>query len=277
MLKGHTMRFIRVLAIILAILMTLAISVSCGSDIGSEDETETDPAESFVDAEVDFDLWVDELKDAEENTENKKTPYEAALDNGFDGTAEEWFAVFSNNDEKLINAVISAYGIDEFGNLALIFNDGEEYILTNSDSAGSGSEDIVSPTFIVEKVNAKKGDKRVEVKILVENNPGIASIQFDIGYDKDMVKLVDTAYNTNIIGGISSPYNSEALAERLVWVNGTTDVKGDFVFAKLFFDIMDGAEGSIPICINYDEENVYNIKEENIGFEIINGEITIEK
>ena len=272
------MRSLKVLALFFAVIITLSALVSCASDSESEEEPETNTAETFVDAVVDFDPWIEILKEAENDNDNTKTPYEAALDNGFEGSVDEWIEVFINNDTDKIDSVLTSYGIDEFGNLKLIFNDGQERIFQNDDGEeDAGTGDTPSPAFIVEKVNAEKGEKRVEVKILVENNPGIASIQFDIGYDKDSVKLVDTAYNTNIIGGISSPYNSEALAERLVWVNGTTDVKGDFVFAKLFFDIMDGAEGSIPICINYDEENVYNIKEENIGFEIINGEITIEK
>ena len=58
-------------------------------------------------------------------------------------------------------------------------------------------------------------------------------------------------------------------------VNGSANIEGDFTFATLYFDVSDKATGTCPISVIYEEENVYNIDETNVSFEIINGAITI--
>ena len=50
----------------------------------------------------------------------------------------------------------------------------------------------------------------------------------------------------------------------LEWLSGTEDIEGDFEFATLYFDVSETAEGSYPVCITYDQENVFNIEETNV-------------
>ncbi len=265
------MAFRRLASVLLAAVFIFSLA-ACSGNENSDVETGKESTSNSI---SEFGEWMDVLKDAE-NGKDDKTPYEMAVENGFEGTADEWFEAFESGDEA-VSAVIASTGTDEFGNLTLTYKNGGEYTLRNRDIDSIDKDDLNTPTFVVEKVTSKRGDKRVEVKISVVNNPGIASILFDIGYDKTKIKLVDTAYNVNIIGGITSEFNSDARSDRLVWVNGMTDINGDFVFAKLFFEIEDDADGVIPMNINYDQENVYNANEEDVAFDIVNGEINIEK
>ena len=133
-----------------------------------------------------------------------------------------------------------------------------------------------SPCFIIDKVKAKPGDKNVAVTVAVKNNPGIAAIALDILYNNSQLTLTNFTYNSTALQGASTtPYNAAASVYRLLMVNGTENITGDFVFATLYFDVSNQAAGTIPITAVYDEDNVYDITEENIAFDVINGSVTI--
>ena len=137
--------------------------------------------------------------------------------------------------------------------------------------------EITAPLFVVETVNAAAGDQNVAVNVFVKNNPGVAAIALDVSYDKDKLELTGFAYNTAALGGASTtPYSSTAKVPCLFMVNGTSNVNGDFTFASMYFNVNSNASGSCPISVSYDEDNVYDISEENIAFEIINGAIIID-
>lgn len=134
-----------------------------------------------------------------------------------------------------------------------------------------------SPQIVLSKVIANPGDKNIKMDVSVKNNPGIASIALDVIYDKKHLKLTDFTYNTDALKGATTvPFNSEATPTCLSMINGTKDIKGDFTFATLYFDVMDNAKGSYPIVATYDDENVYNIDESNVHFELVNGLITVK-
>lgn len=138
------------------------------------------------------------------------------------------------------------------------------------------TEEITDPAFIVETVNANAGDQNVAVNVAVKNNPGIAAIALDISYDKDKLALTGFSYNTDALNGASTtPYNASASIPCLYMVNGTKNVQGDFVFATLYFNVLNNAKGNCPISISYDEDNVYDISETNIAFEVVNGAIVV--
>lgn len=133
------------------------------------------------------------------------------------------------------------------------------------------------PAFVIDNVSAKAGKKNVAVNVAVKNNPGIASILLEIIYDKDNLTLTNFTYNDEALAGSSTvPFNEKAFAPCLNMVNGTKNIQGDWIFATLYFDVKDTAKGSCSITVNYDEDNVYNIDEENILFEITSGSINVE-
>ncbi len=136
------------------------------------------------------------------------------------------------------------------------------------------TSESTNPKFVVKSVNAKPGDKNVAVTVSVKNNPGIAAIALDIDYDKELLKLTGFDYNTSALKGASTtPYNASAKIPCLFMVNGTQDITGDFTFATLYFDVLEGAVGECPITVSYDEDNVYNIAENNISFDVVSGAI----
>lgn len=130
--------------------------------------------------------------------------------------------------------------------------------------------------FEVEQVEANAGDKDVAVEISVKNNPGVASIAFDVIYDTDHLKMTDFQYNlTAISGSATVPFHEDVLPPHLSMVNINNNQIGDWIFATLYFEVTSDAKGSYPIVLTYDEDNVYNIEETNIPFKVVNGIITI--
>ena len=133
------------------------------------------------------------------------------------------------------------------------------------------------PTFEIESVQAKQGDNDVTVNVSIKNNPGVASVSFDVLFDTDKLKLAGFEYNTDMIKGSSTvPFNEMASPPCLSMVNGSENITGDGVFATLHFDVSEDADGGYPIIISYDKNNVYNIDEENVSFEVVNGLIEIK-
>lgn len=133
-----------------------------------------------------------------------------------------------------------------------------------------------APQFVVSKAEAKQGEKNVAVTVSLKNNPGIASVLLDILYDTEHLKLTGFEYNKELINGSSTvPFNEKASSPCLSMVNGGENVTGDGVLATLYFEVSVSAVGGYPIVVSYDKNNVYNIDEENVMFEVVNGIIEI--
>lgn len=131
------------------------------------------------------------------------------------------------------------------------------------------------PAFIVDKVYTEAGEKNVAVTVMVKNNPGIAAIALDIMYDKSDLTLTGFTYNTSALEGASTtPFSASAYQPCLYMVNGTKNIEGDFLFATMYFNVSDTASGTLPISLVYDEDNVYNLAEDNVYFEVSNGFIS---
>ncbi len=132
------------------------------------------------------------------------------------------------------------------------------------------------PQLVVDKVSSTPGATGVAINVSVKNNPGIASLAFDVEYDTNAMTLTNFSYNENIVDGSSTvPFNPKAQPTCLSIVNGSKNINGDWVFATLYFDIKDSAKGKYPITLKYDKENIYNIDEQDIEFDIVSGEITV--
>lgn len=133
-----------------------------------------------------------------------------------------------------------------------------------------------NPQLIVDSVTANPGDSNVAVTVSVKNNPGIASLAFDVNYNTDILTLTGFTYNTDVTNGSSTvPFNTNAQPTCLSMVNGSTNINGDWVFATLYFDVKDSANGNYFITLSYDEDNIYNIDENNVTFDVVAGIITV--
>ena len=141
------------------------------------------------------------------------------------------------------------------------------------DTPGTDVE-VTGPAFVINKVNAAAGDENVAVTIAVKNNPDIASIGMMVEFDSALT-LTDIEYNTSIGGQAMDPATLASPA-KLTWVSPFADVSGDFTFATLYFTVAENAKGSLPVTLTYDENDVYDMTETNIAFEIVNGEINVK-
>ncbi len=133
-----------------------------------------------------------------------------------------------------------------------------------------------TPMTITASTKTALPGSSVDVEFSLKDNPGVSSIGLDVGYNKNILSLEKVTYNTGL-GGItqSSPLTDNPA--KLLWVNSTEEFGEDAVFATLTFKVSANAKGGVklPITITYDENDIYNSKEENINCEIVNGAITI--
>ena len=141
-------------------------------------------------------------------------------------------------------------------------SDNKEYMGTN-------------PAFVIENTTANRGEKDVPVRVLIRNNPGIASLAMLVSYDNSLT-LRSVEYNFDNAGQSIQP---EKMTNpiKLLWISPFEDIGGDWTLATLYFDIAEDAmSGDKLISIVYDPDDVYNINEDSIAFETISGSIKVE-
>ena len=132
------------------------------------------------------------------------------------------------------------------------------------------------PTFAASSTSANPGDT-VEITISIENNPGITSAAMDVSFPDELtltgVSLKRDVYTGQFNGPQSLPVTKKV---RLNWANGLADNSTSGLFATLNFSVSESAgEGTYPISITYDPDDVFNLEETNIDFQISNGSVTI--
>ncbi len=143
-----------------------------------------------------------------------------------------------------------------------------------SQGSGDPAQTVTAPAFVVSQASARPGQSGVAVTISVQNNPGLASIGMRVRYSDQLI-LRSLEFNSSIPGEHMEP-QTLASPVKLVWVSPFADVPGDWVFVTLVFDVPESAaSGAQEVMITYDPNDVYDMTEENIPFEIVNGGINI--
>ena len=135
------------------------------------------------------------------------------------------------------------------------------------------------PEIVVESKTAPAGST-VDVKISLKNNPGIASMKLTVEYDEGLTLKAPVAYD--IYPEEADPEMPQVIQPAeggspiiLNWVSPLADVNGDLVYATLTFEVAAEAEGEQNITVTYNPNDIYNLAEENIGFAVTNGKITV--
>ena len=132
------------------------------------------------------------------------------------------------------------------------------------------------PTFEVSSVSAAR-DEGAEVTISVKNNPGITSAKLLVNFDSEMV-LKKVEYGKDFAANAMPPQKDD-LDESPVtlnWVLALSEFKGDGVFATLTFAADSKAKaGDHKISVTYNENDVFNLKEENVKFATVDGVFTV--
>lgn len=137
---------------------------------------------------------------------------------------------------------------------------------TNEDE---NKAEIVLPTIYV--YNATDNGKYVDVVISVINNPGIASLKFDVCYDDENLKLVSVDFDSQWGNYITAPIpykNPQTINLISPFENITIDGK----LATLRFEILD--ESYVKnITIKCDMNNIFNSNFDDVEFDVMNGKV----
>lgn len=136
--------------------------------------------------------------------------------------------------------------------------------------------DAKVPTITIDNATVKPGDT-FEVPVKLSNNPGIASLKLKIEYDSSLLTLDKVEYNS-AMGGSSQAPQKLASPLTLNWYDGSKNYNGDCTFATLTFTATSTLTESTTasFTITYDDNNIYNILEENLGLILNIGDITIK-
>ena len=136
-------------------------------------------------------------------------------------------------------------------------------------------ESETSFTVQAESVTGVPGET-VQVKINLKNNPGIASLKFNVEYDKYLT-LTNVEFNSAFGSYVtaSEPYKNP---QSISMISPLSDVTASGTFATLTFVIADSAmsDYDADIEITYDEDDVFNSDFDNVPVTIENGIVHIE-
>ncbi len=130
-----------------------------------------------------------------------------------------------------------------------------------------------NPAFSLSNVEAKPGET-VLVDLKIENNPGIAALSVDIGYDASVLELtaVDSA---NLLGAVStSPLDKNPVT--ISWYEAASKNRTESgTFATLTFKVVGNTAKTSALTIDYDPDNVADIDEKNVSFDKKNGSVKV--
>lgn len=140
-------------------------------------------------------------------------------------------------------------------------------------------EKITGPTLKVSNVTVKNGQYKAQAQIEIFNNPGLASLAFELRFERG-IEVTAVNFESEKIGKAQAtagePFNNP---QRISLVSPTSEMKFNGVFATVEFKIPDGYKaGDIKdIGIAYDKENIFDADLENVDVTAIGGKLFITK
>ena len=134
-----------------------------------------------------------------------------------------------------------------------------------------------APLIEAGSASAGKG-KIVKVNVDIKNNPGITNFLFSLEFDTEIMTL--TGYSEKDFSNLLNSYTFDS-PYVVSWTNPLANITTSGTAVELTFEIKgDAPDGTYPIKVSYDEDNIYKLGDkpgdtENVYFETINGEITV--
>lgn len=140
-------------------------------------------------------------------------------------------------------------------------------------SSVSADTTNANPKFVVNSVQGEVGET-VDVRISLENNPGITALQINVGYDSGDLELISIED-----GGLfdDSLSHSQLTKNPLIvswYSSSSSNETNDGCLAILKFKILDSAAES-EVVITYNEDNVFDSSFNNIKFDVVNGTVKV--
>ncbi len=129
-------------------------------------------------------------------------------------------------------------------------------------------------TLTVEEVTGMPGDS-VEVDLTLSNNPGIASLMFDVEYD-EVLTLESVSFNSDfgLYATAAQPFTNP---QPISFISPFNNVNVNGTFATLKFKIADSAEDKYVADINvtYSEDDVFDSNYNYVDMSVVNGNVTV--
>nr|WP_305119683.1 leucine-rich repeat protein [Ruminococcus sp. zg-924] len=129
-----------------------------------------------------------------------------------------------------------------------------------------------TPQIVVDTKTAGPGGT-VTVNVSMKNNPGINGWAVSVGYDSNALELKSCEQGdfgeittSNII--TKNPYHVQ-------WFDLTNVKTNGNLFTLTFVIKSNAKEGTYPITVTYDKEEICNDKEENVHFDVMNGAVKV--
>ena len=122
------------------------------------------------------------------------------------------------------------------------------------------NQDDIRARFSFNSVQAKAGD-RVELTLSLDENPGIATVDLDVDFDSNALKLVDVIDNGLIEGATPAHSDHFESPYRLSWENdlAKTDSSATGTLVTLVFEIDENAtEGEYAVTVDPNTAEVYS-------------------
>lgn len=125
------------------------------------------------------------------------------------------------------------------------------------------------------KVSGCPGET-VTVTIDLSNNPGIASLKFNVGFNEEYLTLESVSFGEGFGAYVTAPEPYQN-PQTISFVSPLTAVMTNGLFASLVFKVSpDAPDGSSSdITITYDEDDVFNSSYDNVKLNITNGKVNI--
>lgn len=139
----------------------------------------------------------------------------------------------------------------------------------------SSASAAATPTVTVSSAEGYTGST-VRVKVSLSGNPGITVFKFRLGYDSDLLELIDAEFPQLF----SSPATGGSLSANpyiVSWFSTrSADENANGVFAILTFRIKEGVKpGTTPLTISYDQVDICDRNLNDVAFATVNGSISM--
>ena len=136
------------------------------------------------------------------------------------------------------------------------------------------AEELTKPTLQVENVSAMPGST-VKVKIDLKNNPGLASLKFNVNYD-DVLTLTNVEFNSEFGTYVTAPtpYKNP---QTISMISPLANVSVSGNFCTLTFTVSEEAEDNYDanVSISCDPDDVFNADYDGVDISVIGGSVRV--
>lgn len=143
--------------------------------------------------------------------------------------------------------------------------------------SASGEGALINGTLSIENYSAQSGET-IDVEVILNDNPGITALSFDIEYDSDRLELIK-AEDGKILGTSTALFGNDTTANpyRLCWDDLSTENNmGNGTVAILTFKVKDNAPSGIAsVGLILNQGSTFNVDMEDVAFTTESGGINV--